>query len=90
MISQRQGSRSSDTGQNPARVTLSAVADTDPNSKTVTFLGGGRGTSTAPFILGISEGGEVSGFVELEADFDSGLELLWNHERRPIFWLTNF
>ncbi|KAJ6712013.1 hypothetical protein OIU79_008266 [Salix purpurea] len=40
MISQRQGSRSSDTGQNPARVTLSAVADTDPNSKTVTFFGG--------------------------------------------------
>jgi hypothetical protein len=56
----------------------------------VTFLGGGRGTSTAPFIPGISEGGEVSGFVELEADFDSGLELLWNHERRPIFWLSNF
>ncbi|KAJ6701281.1 hypothetical protein OIU74_012607 [Salix koriyanagi] len=90
MISQRQGSRSSDTGQNPARVTLSAVADTDPNSKTVTFLGGCRGTSTAPFILWISEGGVVSGFMELEADFDSGLELLLNHERRPMFWLSNF
>lgn len=53
-ISQRQGSSSSDTGHNPANVTLSAVAATDPNSNTVTLSG--RGISTAPFIPGTGFG----------------------------------
>lgn len=77
-ISQRQGSSSSETGQYPARVTLSAVAATDPNSKTV--MPAGLGTSTAPFMPGTS-----AGFV-----LDSGLGccccwgLPMNQEKIPM------
>ncbi|KAL5791473.1 hypothetical protein ACOSP7_000067 [Xanthoceras sorbifolium] len=78
-ICQRQGSRSSDTGQYPAIVTLSAEAATEPNSNTVT-LSGFRITSTAPFMAGAAD-------VSVLADSDCwgfAFELPVNQEIRPM------
>eukprot|EP01018_Ginkgo_biloba_P038671 Gb_11753 [translate_table: standard] len=46
ITSHRQGSRSLETGQYPARVNRSSAAATEPNSKTAVSLG--LGTSIAP------------------------------------------
>lgn len=81
-VSHRQGSSWSDTGQKSARVTLSAVAATDPNSNTVTMAG--RGTSVAPFMPGSSAaaGGLGVGLVDLGSEW--GFEEPLNQERRPM------
>ncbi|EOY24088.1 Uncharacterized protein TCM_015786 [Theobroma cacao] len=83
-ISQRQGSSSSDTGQNPANVTLSAVAATDPNSNTVTLSG--RGTTTAPCIPGTGFGVPLGFGMVWVSVF--GLPL--NQERRPMVGCASF
>ena len=95
-ISQRQGSRSSETVQNPARVTLSAEAVTDPNSKTVTSARR-RGTATAPFIPGTSAGlWVVVGCFGLDSDSDTGLGccgcgLPLNQDSKPMSgWIENW
>lgn len=82
-ISHRHGSRSSETGQYPASVTLSDEAATDPNSKTVTSgVACGLGTSTAPFMPGISGGepGFGSGFLVSEVGFWEG----FHQDRSPM------
>ncbi|CAI9776009.1 unnamed protein product [Fraxinus pennsylvanica] len=68
-ISQRQGSSSSETGQQPVTVTLSAEAATDPNSKTdKSDERAARRTSIAPFMPGTSDDTD-SGFG---TDFSTG------------------
>lgn len=82
--SQRQGSRSSETGQYPARVTLSVEFATDPNSKIVIpDTGAGRVTSTAPFMPGTSGLCWVSG-SGLDWDGDGGVLEPFHQERIPI------
>lgn len=63
------------------RVTLSAVAATEPNSKTVTLAA--RGTSTAPFMPGTSEAVVADMALDgLSSGWGFGEPL--NQERRPM------
>ena len=73
-----------------ARVTLSAEATAEPNSKTVISAGGGPGrrTSTAPFMPGTSEADWVltgSGFWVTGLELGSFL-VPSNHEKNTHWW----